>query len=168
MCHTQAERWAHTRKLGACKNVPSKNVFAHISYTSFQIQTSPGKLLHKRNVMCTQTLKNLREHCSNKSKSNVLRIHSYAWADSISAQWKIAGVSMKGWHSMKEANSPEMPSPTKNEVISSHPFPSEGLSDRQCSCNFFTTVHNVCLVYDSKFRSYGWGRCVSLWSQYLL
>ena len=31
-------------------NVPSKNVFACISYTSFQIQMSPSKMLHKRNL----------------------------------------------------------------------------------------------------------------------
>jgi len=33
-------------------------VFARISYRSFQIKTSPGKVLHKRNFMRTQTLKN--------------------------------------------------------------------------------------------------------------
>jgi len=32
--------------------------FAHILYTSFQMQMSPGKILHKRNFMCTQALKN--------------------------------------------------------------------------------------------------------------
>ena len=33
--------------------VPSKNVFAHILYVSFQIQMSSGKMLHKRNFMHT-------------------------------------------------------------------------------------------------------------------
>ena len=37
--HTQVVRRAHTRKRGARISVPSKNIFAHISYTSFQIQT---------------------------------------------------------------------------------------------------------------------------------
>src|SRR6218665_728346 len=46
---TKAVRRAHTRKLRAHINVPSKNVFAHISYTLFQTQMSPGKMLHKRN-----------------------------------------------------------------------------------------------------------------------
>jgi len=45
-------------KLGAHINVPSKNVFAHISYTSFQIQMSPSKMLLKGYFMHTQTLKN--------------------------------------------------------------------------------------------------------------
>ena len=53
----QVLRLVHTRKLGAHINVPSKNAFAHISYMSFQIQMSSGKVLHKRNFMCTQTLK---------------------------------------------------------------------------------------------------------------
>ena len=56
--HTQVVRRAHTRKLGAHINIPSRNVFAHISYTSVQIQMSSGKMLHKRNFMRTQTLKN--------------------------------------------------------------------------------------------------------------
>ena len=61
---TQAVRQAHTRKLGAHINVPSKNVFAHISYTSFQIHMmSVGKMWHEGNFMHTQTLKNYREHC---------------------------------------------------------------------------------------------------------
>src|SRR6218665_4153268 len=50
---TKAIRRVHTRKLGAHINIPSKNVFAHISYTSFQIQTSPGEMLHKLNFMHT-------------------------------------------------------------------------------------------------------------------
>jgi len=35
-----------------------KNVFAGISLTQFQIHVSSGKMLHKRNLMCTQTLTN--------------------------------------------------------------------------------------------------------------
>jgi len=31
--------------------------FTHISYTSFQIQIIPGKMMHKSNLMRTQTLK---------------------------------------------------------------------------------------------------------------
>jgi len=34
---------------------PPKMCFAHISYTSFQIQMSSGKMLHKRNFMRAQT-----------------------------------------------------------------------------------------------------------------
>ena len=49
----QTVRWAHARKLEAHINISSNNVFAHISYTSLQIQMSPGpgKILHKRNLM---------------------------------------------------------------------------------------------------------------------
>jgi len=42
--------------------IPPKLCFAHISYstyTSFQIQVNSGKMLHKRNLMRTQTLKKL-------------------------------------------------------------------------------------------------------------
>jgi len=35
---------------------PSKNVFAHISYMSFQIQLSAGKMLQKRNIFCAHRL----------------------------------------------------------------------------------------------------------------
>ena len=58
----QAARRAHTRKLGAHipVNVPFKTVVNIISYTSFQIQMSPGKMRHKRNYMRTQTLTNKR------------------------------------------------------------------------------------------------------------
>jgi len=38
-----------------------KMSFAHISYTSFQIQMSSSKMLHKRNCMRTQTLKKLTD-----------------------------------------------------------------------------------------------------------
>jgi len=55
---TLVVRRAHTRKLGEHINVPSKNGFAHILYTSVQIQISSGKMLHKRNFMRTQTLEN--------------------------------------------------------------------------------------------------------------
>ena|SRR6218665_345880 len=57
----QVERRAQTRKLGAhinVRNVTSKNVFAHISYTSFEIQMSSSKMLHKTNFVLTQTSKN--------------------------------------------------------------------------------------------------------------
>jgi len=50
----------HTRKLGAHRNVRFKNVFAHISYTSLQIQMSSGEMVHKGNFMRTQTLKKIR------------------------------------------------------------------------------------------------------------
>jgi len=36
-----------------------KKLLAHISYMSFQIQMSSGKMLHKKNFMCIQTLKKL-------------------------------------------------------------------------------------------------------------
>jgi len=54
-------RRALTRKPGAHINVPSKNVFAYISYMSFQIQMSSEKMLYKRNFMHTETVKKL-EH----------------------------------------------------------------------------------------------------------
>jgi len=50
-------RSAHTRKLGAHKKCAfKKNDFAQTSYTTFQIDASPGKMLHKRNGMRTQSL----------------------------------------------------------------------------------------------------------------
>jgi len=55
---TQAVRREHTGKLGAHINAPSKDVFAYISYMSFQVQMSPGKMLHKGNFMHIQTLTN--------------------------------------------------------------------------------------------------------------
>jgi len=54
----QAVRRAHTRRLCAHIDVPSKNVVACISYTSFQIQSRPGKMLYSINFMCTQTFQN--------------------------------------------------------------------------------------------------------------
>src|SRR6218665_3543068 len=48
--HTGHETSAHA-KIWSSHNVPSKNVFAHISYTSFQIQMSSGKVLHRRNLI---------------------------------------------------------------------------------------------------------------------
>ena len=54
---TQVVRRARTRKLGAHINILSKNVFAHISYMSFRIQMSSGKMLQKRNFMRTLALK---------------------------------------------------------------------------------------------------------------
>src|SRR6218665_2347265 len=40
-------------------NVPSKNVFAHISYTLFQSQMSPGKCCTKE-ILCTRRLSKIR------------------------------------------------------------------------------------------------------------
>jgi len=49
----------HTQEnLERTQNVPSKNIFAYISDMSFQVQMSPGEMLHKRNVMRTPSLKN--------------------------------------------------------------------------------------------------------------
>ena len=56
---TQVVRQAHARKLGAHINVPFKNGFPHILYMPVQIQINSGKMLHKRNFMCTHTLKKL-------------------------------------------------------------------------------------------------------------
>jgi len=39
--------------------VSSKNVFEHISYTSFQIQRSPGKVI-KKEINCAHRLKKIR------------------------------------------------------------------------------------------------------------
>ena len=37
--------------------------FVHISYTSFQIQLSLGKMLHLKGILCThRLLKKLRDH----------------------------------------------------------------------------------------------------------
>src|SRR6218665_722810 len=64
MCaRTQVVRRAHTRKLGAHKCSLQK-CFSHISYTSFPFQMSSGEMLHNRNFLHTQTLKNEREHWS--------------------------------------------------------------------------------------------------------
>jgi len=49
----------HTRKLGALINVPSKNVFARIEYTSFQIRMSPGKCCTKE-IWCVHRLWKIR------------------------------------------------------------------------------------------------------------
>jgi len=54
----QVVRLAHTRKPRTHIMFLPKMYFAHISYMSFQIQMSSGKMLHNRNFMCTQTLKN--------------------------------------------------------------------------------------------------------------
>ena len=50
MCACAHRSWDE-RTLGVCINniLPSKNVYALISYTSLQMQTSSGKMLHKRN-----------------------------------------------------------------------------------------------------------------------
>ena len=61
LCATNRETSAH-KKFLAHINFPFKNVFAHISYTSFQIHMSPGKMLHKSNFMRTQTFKKVRRN----------------------------------------------------------------------------------------------------------
>ena len=38
-------------------------MFAHNFILIFHTQMSPGKMLHKRNFMCTETFKYEREHC---------------------------------------------------------------------------------------------------------
>ena len=48
---------ARPKKLGAHNKFSFQTGFTHISSTSSHIQTSLGKMLHKRNFMCTQTLK---------------------------------------------------------------------------------------------------------------
>src|SRR6218665_2474462 len=68
-------RRAHTRKRGLQINVPSRNAFAHISYTSLQMQMSLDKMLHTRNFMRTQTLKNWREHCHTQLPSTQIHTH---------------------------------------------------------------------------------------------
>src|SRR6218665_2282034 len=55
--HTGRETDARARKPGAhinVRNVPSKNVFVHISHTSFKIQTSSGQMWHKTNFLRTR------------------------------------------------------------------------------------------------------------------
>ena len=48
----------HTgQKMGAHKKTLPKMFLHIISYTSFHIQIKSGKMLHTRNCMCTQTLK---------------------------------------------------------------------------------------------------------------
>jgi len=51
-------RRERTRKLGAHINISFKSGIAHISYTSFHVQINSGKIMHKRNVMHTEILKN--------------------------------------------------------------------------------------------------------------
>jgi len=51
------ETSAH-KKLGVFERVSSNNVYVHISYTSFQMQMSHGKILYKRNYLRTQAYKN--------------------------------------------------------------------------------------------------------------
>ena len=50
--HTSREMSAHEKSAYKCS---FQKCFVHISYMSFQIQTSPGKELHIRNFMRTQT-----------------------------------------------------------------------------------------------------------------
>jgi len=60
VARTQVMRRAHARKLGAHRNgyYFLKYVFAHSFYISFHIQINSGKILHSRNFMRTQILKN--------------------------------------------------------------------------------------------------------------
>jgi len=75
---TQVMIRAHTRKLGTHRNVPSKNVFAHISYTPLQIQMNSGKMLHKRNL-CTHRLEKSRGNIGYDIKREPLPVF-VAWA----------------------------------------------------------------------------------------
>ena len=59
---TGREKSAHKKTWSAHKFVLRKFFFTHISKTSFQIQMHSGKMLHKRNFMHTQYLKNYRKH----------------------------------------------------------------------------------------------------------
>src|SRR6218665_268441 len=74
---TQIMRRAHTRKLGEHTMLPPKMCFAHTSkaYTSFQIQMSSCKMLHKRNYMRTQTLK-IRGNIGHVSTSFLVRFQT--------------------------------------------------------------------------------------------
>src|SRR6218665_4174578 len=75
MCaRIQVMRRAHTRKLGAHINFPSRNVSAHISYTLFQIQMSSCKMLQKKIFMRTQ-----RKHWI---------LHTFCIACSLCLYWK--------------------------------------------------------------------------------
>ena len=55
-------RQVHTREPEEHENVSLKNVFAQFSYTTFHMQVNSGKIRDKKIVVCTQTLKNYREH----------------------------------------------------------------------------------------------------------
>ena len=46
LARTSRETSAPQKTWSVHKTVPSKHVFTHISCTSFQIQMSPGKMLH--------------------------------------------------------------------------------------------------------------------------
>src|SRR6218665_2323415 len=64
--HTSREMSTHNKTWSAHKCSFQKCVLHIISYTSFQIQMSPGKMLHTRNFFCTQTLKirgNIASEC---------------------------------------------------------------------------------------------------------
>src|SRR6218665_423498 len=74
--HTSRET-STTRKLGAHIKVPSKSVFAYISYMSFQIQISPGKILPKRNFIHTHRLLKISGNISH----NFLRLKLLARAN---------------------------------------------------------------------------------------
>ena len=55
--HAGCETSAHRKTWSIHKCSFQRMFFAHISYTSFHIQTSPGTMSHKRNFMHTRTLK---------------------------------------------------------------------------------------------------------------
>src|SRR6218665_3359208 len=55
--HTSCETSAH-KKTWSAHNCPFLKCLHIISYTSFHKQMSPGKMLHKRNFMRTETFKN--------------------------------------------------------------------------------------------------------------
>jgi len=61
-CAHMGREMSARKKLGAYKNFSSKSVFAHISYTSFQIQMSPRKMLYKRNYLAHGLKRIKREH----------------------------------------------------------------------------------------------------------
>jgi len=46
----RCEKSAHKKTWNAPVMFLTKKILAHISYTSFQIQMSSGKMLHKRNL----------------------------------------------------------------------------------------------------------------------
>ena len=62
--HTVHRMSAH-KKTWSTHKFSFKICFLHIFHTRlFQIQMSAGKMLHTKNVVCTQALKNQREHWS--------------------------------------------------------------------------------------------------------
>ena len=59
MCAHAGRETSPHKKTWSAHKCSLRKYFALISYTSFQIQMSSAKMLHKRNYMCTQTLKEL-------------------------------------------------------------------------------------------------------------